>query len=528
MQAVFTHQTQHKIVVVCAAKTILSLLFLMTTLSEAANVGGTVADNDSGVPISAATVQLVSEKGVVAETESAENGKFLFGDISKGLYRLVPSKSGYVSLFTHESALVAISDRGQPSPVELKLTRACFISGQVSNQDGQPSRGIKVIAMQRRTRNGAVRLMKAAASVFTDDQGSYRIYNLAPGIYTAAVFPNGEEDDEPAFLPIYFSGTTDRSRAVFFQLTAGEGLTHANFTVERRSGVKITGVVSGVPSGWAKSKVAVCLFSADGDAIQTVETDAEGQFVFADAPRGSYQIVAWGPIFAFGNDGPVAKPHGKAASLGIDAEDSELSGVSVGLHDLVTVRGSVSPSQADGCSDRAQASLQPIDPLPGTQVFVGALDHDTFIIGDVPVGRYRVQLRGLQGSCYLARVGQGDRSAEGGIISVSDDTKVSLVLATDGVEVSGRVLPSSGNSPSVVLLIPTDDYGSNDGLRFTSSDEEGFFKFESVPPGPYRVVALPKVIALDYMDPVFAAEHGAQHIVAKPGNSAGIEVMLSK
>ena len=528
MRAISTYKAWQKIVVTCPANRILPLLFLITTLSDAANVGGAVTDNDSGEPISAATVQLISENGVVAETESADNGRFLFSDVSKGVYRLAPSKSGYVGLFMHQSALVAISDRGQPSPVELKLTRACFISGQVSNQDGLPSRGIKVVAMERRMRGGAVRLVKTSASVFTDDQGSYRIYSLAPGIYTVGVFPDGEEDDGAAFLPIYFSGTTERSRAVFFQLTAGEGLTQANFTIDRRPGAKITGVVSGVPSGWAESKVAVCLFSADGDAIQTVETDAEGKFVFADIPQGSYQIVAWGPIFAFGSEGPVAKPHGKASSLRIDAEDSGISGISVALHDLVTVRVSVSPRQADGCSDRAQVSLQPIDPLPGTQLTVGALDHDTFIVGDVPVGRYRVQLHGLHGSCYVAGVAQGDGSAEGGIISVSGDTKVSLVLATDGAEVSGRVLPPIGNAPPVVLLIPADDYGSDVGVRFTSPDEEGFFKFEGVPPGPYQVVAVRKVNDLDYMDPVFAAEHGAQHIVAKPGNSAGIEVTLSK
>jgi len=505
------------------------VVFLMTAASsQAANLAGAVLDNDSGSPISAATIQLVSESGVVAETESAENGRFLFDGVTQGHYRLVPSKTGYISLFTHQTASVTVSDRGQPSPVELQLTRACFISGQVSNQDGQPARGIKVVAMARRMRGGALRLVKAAAGAFTDDQGSYRLYDLAPGIYTVGIFPNGEDAGEPAFSPIYFSGTTDQSRAVFFQLTAGEGRSHANLTLERRPGAKITGVVSGIPSRWAKSNVAVCLFSGNGDAIQTVETDAEGQFVFADAPRGSYQIVAWGPIFAFGNDGPVAKPHGKAASLGIDAEDSEISGVSLELHDLATVQGAVSPRQAGGCSDRARVSLQPLDPLPGTQAFVGALNQDTFTIGDVPAGRYRVRLRGLRGSCYLARVAQGDGSTEGGIISVSGDTKVSLVLATDGAEVSGRVLPPSANSPSVVLLIPTDDNGSNDGLRFTSPDEEGFFKFEGVPPGPYQVVALPKVTALDYLDPVFAAEHGAQRIVAKPGNSVAIEVTLSK
>jgi len=171
------------------------VVFLMTALSEGANVGGAVLDNDSGAPISAATIQLISENGAAAETESAENGRFLFDGVTQGHYRLVPSKSGYISLFTHPSASVTVSDRGQPSPLELKLTRACFISGQVSNQDGQPARGIKVVAMARRLRGGAVRLVKAAAGAFefpSLEPGKYQILALT-GLYA------GEASD-PAFV----------------------------------------------------------------------------------------------------------------------------------------------------------------------------------------------------------------------------------------------------------------------------------------------------------------------------------------
>jgi hypothetical protein len=198
------------------------------------------------------------------------------------------------------------------------------------------------------------------------------------------------------------------------------------------------------------------------------------------------------------------------------------------LHDLATVEGKVSPKQAGGCSDRVQVALEPLDPLPGTQVFAGGLNQGAFRIGDVPAGRYRVRLGGLRGSCYLARVVQGEGSVEGMNISVSGDTKVRLVLADDGVEVSGRVTVPSGNSASVVLLIPAEANGLDDDVRFASPNEEGIFRFEGVPPGAYQVVALPKMTALDYMDPVFAAEHGAFRIVVKPGSSLEIEVTLSK
>ena len=505
-------------------------LLLVSTPARAASIAGRVIDNDSDAPVSAATISLLSGDDSIAETQSNGEGGFSFSNVVDGFYRLVASKTGYLSLLpSHISAAVVISDGKSPQPVRLTMTKTCAISGQVSDESGQPLRGIKVVAMVRRLLDGVTRLIEAGKAAYTNDQGSYRLYGLAPGSYTVAAVPDGELTGERVFSPLYFPATADRTRAAFFRMQPGEMRNQVDFRIDRMLGVKISGVISGIPSGWLKSKISVRLISTDGDPIQTVAADLDGRFLFSNVPSGSYRIVAWGPIFAWGDKGPTATPHGRAASSRVDAENSETTEVTLELRDLATVEGRVSLEESDRCSNGAQVSLHPLDPLPGADALAASLSHGTFSISDVPEGRYRLQLRALKGNCYLARVGLGDRSAENGIISVSGNSKVSLMLGTDGATISGRVTTPPGKAPAgVVLLIPEEAMELDDHARLASPNEEGQFQFDNVWPGAYRALALAKVDSLDVMDATFAAEHGAVRVVARPGDSITIEVTLYK
>jgi hypothetical protein len=199
------------------------------------------------------------------------------------------------------------------------------------------------------------------------------------------------------------------------------------------------------------------------------------------------------------------------------------------LEDLRTVTGRASGDRADACSGGAQVSLTPVDPLPGAQELAAKLNHGAFAIRDVPPGRYRVQLHGLDGSCYLKQVRSGDANPENGIVLVSGNTQVELILAADSATVSGRVTLPDGKSPATaaqVALVTAEDSNAEDSVRFASATSDGLFQFERVPPGDYRVLALRKIDALDYLDPVFATEHGAARITVKPGSPATIEVIL--
>ena len=222
------------------------------------------------------------------------------------------------------------------------------------------------MAMMRRSRDGRVALVDVGNAAFTDDRGSFRVFDLAPGVYTVAVFPSGEHGGEPVFSPVYFPNVTDRLRAGFFKLAPGETRTGADFTIEPLPTVKVAGTIRGAPAEWS---VAVRLYSDDGDPIQTVFAKRDGKgFTFPGVPAGSYRIVAWGPILGSGNHGPQASPHGKAASLKIGAVNGDMIDLQLELEDLRTVTGRASGDRADACSGGgAQVLFTPVDSLPGVK-----------------------------------------------------------------------------------------------------------------------------------------------------------------
>lgn len=490
---------------------------------HAAEIRGIVLDNNSGEPIPEANIQLLSGGGVIAEAQSAENGRFEFDGSFNGILQLSATQTGYVDLFANQRTAVAVSDRKNPSPVELRLTRACVIAGQVSDASGQPLRDVKVAAMMRRARGGKVDLVEVR-SVFTNDLGSYRLFGLAPAIYTVAVFPNGEDAGEPALLPVHFPNVTDRLRAEFFKIAAGETRTGMDFNIAPLAALQLAGTVTGAPAGWS---AAVRLYADGGDPIATVYCK-DGKFTFPAVPAGAYRLVAWAPIFGSGEHGPIAASRGKMAVLPVGTVSSDIADLHLQLEDLGTVSGRASGDQGGTCSG-ARAVLRPVDPLPGAQELNATLNRGTFTIHDVPPGRYRLQLLGLRGGCYLKQVRSADANPESGTVLVSGNTQVDLILAADPATVSGNVMLPDGKSPAPaaqVLLIAAETGDPEDDVRFAPAMSDGRFRFELVRPGDYQVLALPGINSLDYLDPVFAAEHGAARITARPGTESTVEVTL--
>jgi hypothetical protein len=227
--------------------------------------------------------------------------------------------------------------------------------------------------------------------------------------------------------------------------------------------------------------------------------------------------------------GPRPSPHGKAALLRIGEINGDIGDLQLEMEDLRVVTGRISGDGVEGCSDGAFVSMQSVDSLPGAEELAAPLNHGAFTIPDVPPGRYWFQFRGLDGSCYVKQIRSADLNAANGILTVSGITQVELVLAAASATLSGTITLPDGKSPvakAQVVLIAAEDGIPEDRVWFASSTSEGLFQFEHVPPGEYQVLALRKIESLDYLDPVFAAEHGALRITVKPGRVTTIEVTL--
>src|SRR5262249_534906 len=141
---------------------------------------GSVLEEHSTKPVRGARVQVrvAGAPRMTADLESGADGVFRAnGDLPAGEYRVSISKPNYADA----TLRVRVPLTG---PVVVRLGRFGSITGHVTDKHNQPMRGVNVFPMAGEA-NGQFRPLPMSAQ--TDDTGQYRLYNLAPGLYTVAV-----------------------------------------------------------------------------------------------------------------------------------------------------------------------------------------------------------------------------------------------------------------------------------------------------------------------------------------------------
>ncbi len=183
--------------------------------SGTASVSGVVlTEGEDPQPVRQATVALST--GIVSLprlTVTDEEGRFRFGDLPDGSYRIVAQKPAWVPVASGVRAgggmagLARIAGKGVPVAVAagaalegitLRLQRGAVISGVVRMPGGREAAGMTVQALQTARVDGARVASMIAQPGTTDDQGRYRIYGLEPGEYVvqvrAALGPFGTQE----------------------------------------------------------------------------------------------------------------------------------------------------------------------------------------------------------------------------------------------------------------------------------------------------------------------------------------------
>ncbi|MBI5281486.1 MAG: carboxypeptidase regulatory-like domain-containing protein [Candidatus Solibacter usitatus] len=516
----------------------LGLSLACSAAPPGASLQGSVVNTSSGESVPSATVQLLSNGAVAREAEADSHGRFVLENLPAGQYIVRAEMTGYVDMapFWNGSRKIQLT-AGKLATLQLRLTRTAVVTGRVYGTTGEPLRGVKVTAIGRRRDGAAVRFLLQGAPVFTDDRGIYRIHGLAPGAYSVAAVPDESDAQGMAFSPVYYPGNHDPARAEFFEVKEGETRNNADLALTSTSTIDIGGSVRDIPADWQPGHVAVALLTTASPALPVSVTvaEADGRYVFRGIPPGPYQVVAWGPIVAWGNRGPMPGPGGRKGEAFVEAGTGGQSGMNVSLHESAVVEVSISTQaqsqKTDDCLAAARVVIVPLYPLPDVRQLKAPLSAQGYTLREVPRGLYRVEVEGLRDACYVKEVLDGEQHLEPERVEITGNAKLSLVLTTAVGSVSGNVETPDQRlaGGALVLLIPSAiASGAGRATRVSAAGETGRYEFSGVPPGDYWLLTTQTLTSNSYLDPEFRAGKKEWPVRIQAGKSITVDLRLSQ
>lgn len=518
-----------------------------------ATLGGTVVADASGAPVRLAYVVLVGAgTGVLKVTSTDSAGKFSFAKLPADRYTVGASKLPYVGAVAgarrpaRPGVPIVLANGATITDVAIRLPMGAAISGTVYDERGQPSAGAFVGLQQRKMLNGE-RVLVPAGFTAADDRGFYRAHSLVPGEYLVMALPQrpvsagaraltdqevdaalrgtplppagAGPDQNMAFAPVYFPGTTRVNDAQAVLVAAGEDRQNVDLRLERVRMGRVEGTVA-TGDGQPLPMVTVFISTTPGSSPLTTTSTVrvgppERRFGLTSAP-GSYTLVARTP----GTGGLFAVAQ-------LDMAGSDVTGVQLILQPPLTFGGRLS---AKGTTPLPALGGHRIQMLPISGALGGMAAPQVsatgsageFTVTNIVPGRYVI------GSAPF--LGASTASVTWGLESVVMDGKdvtdlpiditaealpkdVSVVLGDRWQELSGRLTDSAGAGVSdyTVLVFPVNDtYWLHGSRRIVTAQPGTDGRFTLGGPGPsllpagdYYLAAVTDVSKDEQYDPAF-------------------------
>jgi hypothetical protein len=426
-------------------------------------IGTVTADEPGGAPVRQAIIRLSGssvEDGSAAAINRAvvtdDQGRFAIASLPSGRFYLAVDKAGWVTLRYGAQTIydagtpIAVAE-GQPTTINMKLTRGAVIAGRVIDEQGVPQPGVRPVLLQNRTVSGQQRLMQyflsGVALSTTNDLGEYRLYGIPAGSYVLAIRSGfamapgtalrATTDEEVAwarqpatssasasasggsapppgqtvmFAPVYYPGVTDASAAVMISLTAGEQRLGMDLVTTFVPTAQVRGVVlrpDGQPAAGARltiGRARAAISSLDSQSASAT-TAANGTFSFGSVATGDFVINARGASQAASAAQPgAARPTAQVLDLWgttpLTVSGRDMTGVVVMLQQGMTVSGRLSFEAANNTTPPVAATMRmmlssvaggegQVSGNPGANMSMNTANADgTFLFPGIAPGRY--------------------------------------------------------------------------------------------------------------------------------------------
>jgi hypothetical protein len=498
---------------------------LVVVLAPAASVEGTVLD-PQGSPVAGAKVavhvdtaeRLQQLRGDASEPEavSSEDGSFLLTGLADGRRAIEARREGFATSGAVDVDLVAgETTRG----VVLRLRKGALVTGEVYRGDGEPARGVRVIAQSP---GGLDMSMKQA-----DGEGRFRIENLDPGSWTITAMLEGAGTGGEGGADEASANFLGNLRFTMVQLEEGEE-EHVVLGAPPKDPVLVRGrvrhgeepVSQGMVSFFAegsKGMEALKIAPLGADGNYEARLDQPGKYVISVQVTGGGAATFQQHTIEFRERVPEVEEHRldfalplggvRGRVLGPDRQPLASTRVTLvtegGIELGSMMGGQYSESVTDAGGEYSFPYLRPGEyaVAAGGALFGGAFGNET------QAGR---------------AVRAGLRIEEGHTLEGID-----FQLDTPG-SLGGRALDGAGQPVKDVSLFVRDSGGRlMDRFSMITSAADGTFEYKGLAPGEYVISARGRGLASSESAPV-RVESGARasvDLVLHPGTRLVIEAV---
>ena len=518
------------------------IVVLATTLSLQAQtvkpavvtgrITGTVVHAGTGQPLAGIDVSIspTEQRGLVTETITGPDGRFVFENVARGKFSLIAQGSGFSEQAYQQhapySTAIAVGSGLASENLMFQLVPDGSISGSVQDEENETVRNGDVLLFSR---DGATGRMELRSRNSLEDQGRYHFGHLFPGTYFVAVSAQpwyaadlpgaqylaklsmeGEAVPDPssdapssssgdaaldvAYRVTFYADAVEAESATPIQLHAGERAT-ADITLRAVPALHLmVRNASTDPNQPGSVGVQQRVFDRELISIQgRTQPGPSGLVVVGGIPPG--HIVVNLRTFS----GKEWKNQIRELDVSSDSE-IDASENSTGT---VYIRGTVQ-------------SPQPGPFPPGTYVrFFNRDTHEGFGAPVSDTGKFEFSQNFSSTSAYevvviYPRRAIVDKITASGAKVVgrtltfprNGTVDLTLTLLPGAGRIDGTVLrEGKGVSQAMVVLVPQSLQGNADLFRRDQSDSDGTFSLYQVVPGRYTVVAIENGWNLDWQNP---------------------------
>ncbi|MBC8160311.1 MAG: carboxypeptidase regulatory-like domain-containing protein [Roseiflexaceae bacterium] len=485
-------------------------------LAPAARISGRVTDAASGVGLANMQVTISGDDGYIDSDYTDASGDYsTTAGLASGSYELKFGPSSDTSDYITQGKTVTLSAPDLLPNVNAALEKGGRITGRVTDGAGTPLQNITVFV-------GDVTNGRYQNYVYTNAAGIYTAYALPTDNYIVHFRPN-------EYVEEYYNDKPDRQLADRIAVTAPNTTSGIDAVLAR--GGAVSGRVTDATTGTGLDDVSVQIYDASGDRVETVNTDATGQYATKPVLRaGEYRVKfipddngsACGYASEFYNTKAsfdtadtiaIAPPNSAtnidaALDLGssISGRVSALGSAGVGSV-YVRVYDSAGKAVAEGRTNTA-----------GSYITTPALPSGTYRVGFSP--------RSDNPQRYL-----GEFYSDKATLALSDPivitaptavTNTDAVLAQGGA-ISGRITAADTGLPLVNVAVSILN-AAGDSVAYAYTTSDGVYTTSGLPSGSYRVSFDPQGDSRPYAGAFYA---GVVAVTA-PNITANIDAALPR